>query len=1688
MANPGQIDNVLRMVFGHIDVLAFPKALQDDLIKVLSKTDDLDRMADDIVEWRRAVFEEGRPVLDDAGEALEVTAEMRRFFTEGATVARLHSIPKVQQVAIEFETLYKSAAGDIDVDKILDGLRGKNSPLPDSDITTIRESFEAQLKTREQTVQNIMRDHGVDREAALEGLSRKMHAEDGDVVPPKVEPETPAPKAEEPTTPKPDEENAGNPLADTDDPVGNMHNIDDADAAKTADDADAAKTADDADAAKTADETDEAARNAGEDARQTPGADEVGPKDRGLGRKIWDSTLGFYINNVSDYLKSFPYFDRIGGFDLHKWQRHFTQPFHNQWDAFRNDNTVSFILNLDSSIAKSANYVSEGRQSAAETLNGLKGLFDSATGADDLAKAITPEALEAAVAESRKALNALNENMAAIEKTGSAAAKRAANEGGEFIESYRTLVTDLETKVASGQPLSVEELDNLRTTTTKLYDDLVGTEETQGLARKIAGSNTRATSLDAPIADLISRQIDWNAIRDFDIGLVEIDITKANGFSRSEVRAAQKAERHVLLQGAADGKHVQQRNIEAAWALSKGIEYMKRRDEVRILIQKGVFEMIRDGRKDDLVTSLKRLMFTYADNVGETGGSIQTRGNGIPSEMGLWLKRGFNGTESPAFKAEVEEMGRLIEHMSEAQAQIPVRRRAALLEEYKMNYYREYRLDRQSDASVIGDARRNLRQAKKEFRAADAVKDSDRSRFDRARDALTEAKEDYAQAKSAGYFTYFLKQRMLEGKFKRSFEMMARYPKMIGVPRATMQTLKLVIIPAAIVKGGTMAYDFLTGNTPVADSIEEAKEISNDLIDDATASIEGVNDQFKKYEDEINEYEKEANEQLDELIAGETDATKKAQYAALKTQVATTVTAFRTQIAHDKSVFQSAAQKTLDGIKQSGAGLDSAETLEQAQQINAIQQAQFNAMSTAMLALDEKRGDELALAFDSLDDAIKEGKPLATVPGLSALDTIIQTDQTIDPANVDIAQVKAASTANLTEIQKLPGEITKSQDGIIGQIDTFVTEQTATLDEKIKTLTDAGNAAEAEKYTQIKAQMLQTMTAFKTSIGEDKTSLLANAQGVITQVGQFNTQIQNATDPATADQLLAQQNNAIAAGIASTQNTMQQRAQQIHSATQNILNAIAAGTPLTTLPAPGVIAPNQPNANNNGGAGNNNNNGGNVAPPPVVDNRPQWQKDLDAQKTEAAQYLSRANSAAALIGRYASNPNGEAPGAAELLVAINKQEQAIIDLQNEFRQDGNIQSANDLDYFLKNVRLNEADAQQMQIRLNDIQNDITRLVQDANTYKKAVDDVTSFGNKGDATSNLRQLRATTDQLEAKRTEAEQILTSITGKARENAELMNKNQDIKYRYGTAYQIDEGLKKIGGGEQGLPYQIFGKGESGISSVAGGYLQTAWNSVKGVGEWWGDVKRNARTQTERNWYNGIEAGLGIFGSLAAFNFINDNLFGGKVQGVAKWGIMLAVAGYFLHRTGAVGNSMAASASGRSPFVSQSNSNYGATSRTTGNGGATTTNRTHTPTTGGGNSTGGSDPQNAANANGAAANTVIAPIVDRNGQKVDHIVYVDGKITVQNMTGGLPRTADDIVVDPAAAAQINAGIQQDLDRIKTENGINPAMGGTGAHLPNPLKGEVDVVINSDGAPQQVVTVEYTVSDPETADLTRPR
>ncbi|MGH1455758.1 MAG: hypothetical protein ACRBDI_03165 [Alphaproteobacteria bacterium] len=556
----------------------------------------------------------------------------------------------------------------------------------------------------------------------------------------------------------------------------------------------------------------------------------------------------------------------------------------NDGDALSTNNALTKIQDIlgDDATNLVTQAVDFVRNRATDVLNGIN-LEDLDTPVDS--KLSSYESLTSNIKAARRTANLLNNNIQNMQKTGSYVAKKAAKDGEKFVERFDGVVSDLENNVEklpkqqsktdikslwletrqnihnksvnelksslsilsqelakstgtighnTTSPLGISsqgKLESIMESLGALENDLNGKD---GLSQKIANEHTYVSRTIHPLKNIFTRRDNWTATKEFGLGRVEKPITLGNGFSLYRRRQEENRQMRVVPQGGNKvRKHGYSKNIQAAWGMADSVEYMQRRNEVRKIIKNGVYTMISDNSKDELMHNLKMLLFTYGASNEETQRGAQGRGQGIPSEMRKTLLEGLsdrkgveklirdakqemhaanieNGVIAKGtpfhyeemsdemyddFKSEIEEMSHVLEFMYEAQQlDVAVRRRVELYNEYSFNYYREFSNDKESDASVVNDSKKDYKRAKKAYnklRKQYGDQDDTNPYIVEAAKNLKQAHESYQIASQATWSQYELNTRIIEGRIKRPFREMLDKKIMIGLPVVIWNGLKM---------------------------------------------------------------------------------------------------------------------------------------------------------------------------------------------------------------------------------------------------------------------------------------------------------------------------------------------------------------------------------------------------------------------------------------------------------------------------------------------------------------------------------------------------------------------------------------------------------------------------------------------------------------------------------------------------------------------------------------------------------------------------------------------------------------------------------------------------------------------------------------------------------------------------------
>lgn len=270
---------------------------------------------------------------------------------------------------------------------------------------------------------------------------------------------------------------------------------------------------------------------------------------------------------------------------------------------------------------------------------------------------------------------------------------------------------------------------------------------------------------------------------------------------------------------------------------------------------------------------------------------------------------------------------------------------------------------------------------------------------------------------------------------------------------------------------------------------------------------------------------------------------------------------------------------------------------------------------------------------------------------------------------------------------------------------------------------------------------------------------------------------------------------------------------------------------------------------------------------------------------------------------------------AAYLVAGMKTQQAdkIVTLSEELSDKGDHNAVAGLNELLANINGNNRAAADILAQLNANQVRATALHTEADALNTQIQGITALSGKDDAQLLLTTLKGKTGEIETVKTESQDLKKQINDLVTDNATLIQSNADAKHHFGTGGTFQKGAIAAGGGEFGLLNQFLGS-EAGGTSVVGGYFNMAASKVRDGMDWWGDAKRGAKTQGERNAYNLAEQGFLGFMSIVALNKIGAMT--GMSKGV-KIALLVGIIGFFVNRSGKTGQEMHDTAENRSPFA---------------------------------------------------------------------------------------------------------------------------------------------------------------------------
>lgn len=247
-----------------------------------------------------------------------------------------------------------------------------------------------------------------------------------------------------------------------------------------------------------------------------------------------------------------------------------------------------------------------------------------------------------------------------------------------------------------------------------------------------------------------------------------------------------------------------------------------------------------------------------------------------------------------------------------------------------------------------------------------------------------------------------------------------------------------------------------------------------------------------------------------------------------------------------------------------------------------------------------------------------------------------------------------------------------------------------------------------------------------------------------------------------------------------------------------------------------------------------------------------------------------------------------------------------------------------------------AELQQMLISMRTARNTIATKSDEINASKdKAIKILEKMETYKSGEQDIQNAKAAADQMKVLHAEISGNAIAAKQSYEQVLERLAKNpltSDILKEQLSVWERspDDLLKLIGGGENGLWYQLFGSthdGPGGAATVAGGYLSLAWKKVQDMHEGWNDYGRSLKDQSSRNLWNGANVALALIGTAIGLNLFDNTLgsaAGFQFTGWKRLVALAVVAGVALHGTGAKGDAMVAHNARRKDEHGNSTSTY--------------------------------------------------------------------------------------------------------------------------------------------------------------------
>ncbi len=330
---------------------------------------------------------------------------------------------------------------------------------------------------------------------------------------------------------------------------------------------------------------------------------------------------------------------------------------------------------------------------------------------------------------------------------------------------------------------------------------------------------------------------------------------------------------------------------------------------------------------------------------------------------------------------------------------------------------------------------------------------------------------------------------------------------------------------------------------------------------------------------------------------------------------------------------------------------------------------------------------------------------------------------------------------------------------------------------------------------------------------------------------------------------------------------------------------------------------------------------GTPAPAAAAPAQPTFTGPLAEEHRRAHELLQNANTQAAQISRL-YGPASIEGSAAFLIAGMNGGITDFIKISEDLTSKGKHNEAGQINALLADLRGNARAAENSMPALKQNEEEARLLREEVQKLQEKIAAITANADKGEAQRLLGQLDGKVILLERLKEESATLVAQMRELDDGGKAMVEGNSTAKYYTSGMARFQGGLVEYGG-EYGLLNQWIGGGGPGKQSAISGLFNTVTGALEAGMEKWDWMKKNAKTQKERNILNAVETGATIIGGMVVWNMLKrlTSVFGINIPKGVSIMAVIGIVAFALYRSGVIGQDMADAAKSFRPFA-QTNS----------------------------------------------------------------------------------------------------------------------------------------------------------------------